>query len=691
MTNAIVNAAPLVRDYGTQDLSTRQLPRVAEAVPQHLPKSYLFAQRGTTDVTLAVGIERENIFGAETFNLIGAYANHSTVFANVFNTNGNQVQYQRVIPEDAGPKANIFFWLDVLPTTVDIYERNSDGSIKTTSLGEPIITGTAAGYKVKWVVTNALTATEAQAFGARTQVAGDQVDPITNTQSTRYPMFDLSVNSQGGYGNNMGVRLWAPTSLDGQLPTKLMTTKFAYPYNISVIEKQDGLTTPSVKSTILGEQNLQISFKQGVIDPSTSQRLYAGDLFVQSYSNTTDPRYPKVYADFDGFHIYQANIDTLVGLFHAAEVPFIDGNSDFGADAAEAHLFNFVSGTNSSAAPYNSFVFVDSVDSLRLSQYTNVYAKGGSDGTMSDEVFAALVSADVLRYADRSDEYQDKAYYVESILYDSGFPLQTKLDLAAFISQRRDTTVIWGTYIAGGGIQTPSEENAIAVAIRTRAQGLPESDYFGTSVMRGAIFGRSALIRNSQWIDRVPVCYEVANQLSIYMGAANGRWTTLKEPDGAPGSIITTLYDISYTWVPDDVRNRNWDIGLNWVQRYDRSSFFFPALHSLMSDDTSVLSSLINVLAVTQLNKVAHAAWREFSGVSKYTPAQLIDRVNAFARIRVANKFDDRYTIEPDTIITEMDDLRGYSWTLVFKFYANNSRTVMTTYTQAYRLSDLTT
>jgi hypothetical protein len=94
-------------------------------------------------------------------------------------------------------------------------------------------------------------------------------------------------------------------------------------------------------------------------------------------------------------------------------------------------------------------------------------------------------------------------------------------------------------------------------------------------------------------------------------------------------------------------------------------------------------------MAIAYLNKIAHAAWREFSGVSRLTPAQLTDRVNEYVNARVTGIFDDRFVIEPAAFFTQSDSLRGYSWTLPIKIYAPNQMTVMTTYVQAYRISDL--
>ncbi len=94
-------------------------------------------------------------------------------------------------------------------------------------------------------------------------------------------------------------------------------------------------------------------------------------------------------------------------------------------------------------------------------------------------------------------------------------------------------------------------------------------------------------------------------------------------------------------------------------------------------------------MAICQLNKVAHAAWREFSGVAYLTNAQLIDRVNEFVYNRTKDRFDARYVVIPDTTITEMDALRGFSWTQPIKIYSPSMKTVMTTYVQAYRIEDL--
>ena len=690
MSQQIVNAAPMVIDYGTEDLSTRLLPREPEAIPQHLAKFYIFAQKGPTDPQLVSGNERDLIFGSDTFLETSKFFNHATAFANLANKEGNPTMLQRLVPDDAGPESNMIVWLDVLPTLVDLYERNTDGSIKLDLAGDPTILGTAAGYKVKWVVTHHSTKVAAQDFGLATIGPGDQTDPDTLTQSQRYPIFELKVSSQGEAGNNVGIRLWAPTlGISGSVPTRMMAETAAYPYNISVIRKATALAAPDIVPTLFNEKILLTTFKPGIIDPLTEAQLYIGDIFTDAYQNLTDLRYPKRFGEFGAIKVYDANIDLLLGMFHTAEVPFIDEFSDFSSLATDKHLFNFVTGVSSFDVPYHSFVFVDSVTTVRFSQYTNVFAAGGSDGTMTDVIHADLASIQMLRYLDPLDPVQDLVVNPESIMYDSGYPLDAKYAMCAFISVRKDTMVVTGVHDVAGPELTADQEHSIAVALRTRLQMFPESDYFGTPTMRGMIVGQSGKLRNSKYIKRLPLTAEVLIKAARYMGAGNGKWKNGFHFDAAPGSIVENMYDINNTWVPASVRNRNWDAGLNWVQAYDRRSFFFPALKTVYENDTSVLNSFFTVMAICYLNKVAHSAWREFTGTSHLTNAQLAERVNDFVINNTQHKFDDRFVIRPEAFFTDMDLLRGFSWTLPIKIYAPNMKTVMTTYVQAFRAEDL--
>lgn len=689
MANQIVNAAPMVIDHGIQDLSTRQVPVEPIPVPQHLAKFFFFAKKGGTKPAIMTGPRLLSEYGEETFDFRSKFATHSTVFMQGVISEGSVVMAQRVIPDDAGPEANLTLYLDVLEAEVDLYETNSDGSIKLDPLGDPIVTGTTEGHKVKWVVEHAQTESELQAFGAATIKPGDQTDANTNAQSQRYPILQLKASSKGAYGNDTGIRLWAPTLKSvSAMPTKLMTGEKAYPYFISVIERATPVDVPKPMATIFNEQKTMVTFKPMSVDPLTDKEMYIEETFVDSYSNTTDARYPLVTGAFDKIKVYQENIDLLLTQFQAKEVPFLEVDSDMTASEEDKHLFNFVSGVNSNNEPYKSFVFVDSPDSIRLSEYTNVYAGGGSDGTMTNEELDKLVGREMDRYLDENDEVQQIARHVESHFYDSGFGKETKLKLANFIAHRHDTFLVLSTHESGERDLDASEEHSLAIALRTRLQMMPESEYFGTEVVRAAIVGRTYKLRNSQWKERTALTYEWLRKSARYMGAGNGRWTNGQDFSGAPGSIVEFGEDINISWVPAGVRNRNWDVGLNWVDAYDLHRYHIPAFKTIYSNDTSILTSYTNACAFGTINKILHAAHREFSGVDNLTNAQLVQRVNDFINDRVSGIFDNRFIIEPQALITDMDYLRGFSWTLPVLVRGNNMKTVMTAYAVAGRIDE---
>jgi hypothetical protein len=691
MANQIVNAAPMVIQRGTQDLSTVPLPILPEAIPQHLPKFYMYAQKGPLTPQLVVGQSMVNMYGSETFDLRKQYANHATVFIDAINAEANMMMLQRLIPQDAGPAATINLSLDVLPTTVNQYQRNSDGSIYLSPTGQPNVTGSVNGFKVKWVFSyNAAAAP----LGTLTMGTGSQVDPTTGLTSSLYPIFQFEVSSPGNYGNNRAIRLWAPTLVsDPSMDTNILINNRAYPIYLSVYGRPNSRTAPSIVSTLTGNNQVTSVYAPGVIDTLTDQELYVQQNFINSYQNIGQPGVPNAYGDFGSMYTYQANIDLLLAQFFAAEVPFITAYTDFTNSIEDMYMFNMISGMNSSGAPYTTFQLVDDSNSVRLTNYANIYAKGGSDGTMNDALFDQLVSAAVSQYGDPQSPLMDTATNVESIMYDTGFSLSTKQAMTNFIAVRKDTFLTLSTFTSfndGGQQLTEAEENSIAIGLRTQLQMYPESNYFGTPVMRAIIIGRNGKLLNSTWPNRVPLTYELAIKSARYMGAADGKWASGEDFDCAPGSVLNSMYDVNITFVSDTNRNNDWDVGLNWVQAYDRSSLFFPALKTVYDNDTSVLNSYFVALAIGQLNKVAHAAWRQFSGVEHLTNAQLADAVNIFVNDNVKGRFDGRYIIVPNTLFTEMDVLRGYSWTLPIEIYAPNMKTVMTTYVQAYRIGSYT-
>lgn len=690
MNDYIVNAAPMLKNPGAKDVSTVNVNREPVARPTHLPLIFLYAQKQVDGRHLLSPADAELLYGSETFNLKGKYANHSTVFRNGMATYGQNMMYECITPADAGPAANYTLYLDVLPTKVDIYERNSDGSIKIVA-GAPVITGTADGYKVKIVAESLSTVTAAQNFGKATIVPGNQIDTATSTQSQRYPIWSTMASYRGSDGNNAGTRTWPMTSEAGNsIPSKMMAEQRAYPYQFAVVKRANERSSPKATATIYGDLSTLVTFKPNTTDPLTTEELYIGDKLLKQYNNADDPRYAPIYGEFNKLVVYQNNIDALLKLFHAAEVPFINQFYDFSSSVDDMYLFNFLGGTTSGGVPYNTYQFVDDTDSIRLSEYTTVYAAGGFDGTMSDEAFADEVALRMERYIDPNDSVQDVARNVESVIHDSGFPLDTKYKLINLISQRKDVHLTLSPYETGQPAMTQSEEVSAAIALRTRVQNMPESTLHGTPAMRCLIMGCSGLIRNSVFAKRVPATYEIALKSARYMGAASGVWNKTYSFSNGDNANVEFLYDINTIWVAPSVRNRLWDVGLNFILAKDVNTFFFPALKTVYTDDTSIFNGYFNTVIACDLSKVIHRTWAEFSGADDLTDEQLCEQVDNDILNRVAGKYSGRVKIVPQSKITSRNAALGFVWTTPVKMYGNVAKTVMVGYVEGHRASELT-
>lgn len=687
----IVNGAPMTIFRGTQDLSTVAQVVEPEARPTHLPKIYLYAKSGPTTPQLVVGASRVSIYGDESFDLRKPWATHATVLANIINSQGNMAMIQRVKPDDAGPNASIRLYLDLLPMQVPLYKRNSDGSYELDVDGNKVPTGTTvSGFKAKWVLDRVVTQPDgSDDFGQATQKPGDQTDPVAQTQSLRYPVMDLRVPFFGEAGNHTGLRIWsANVNSSNPLDTRLLEQAKVFPFRLACIKRRDLLSTPSVVETTTTEQFVDVCLKPQTLDRNTDSLIYIGDRFIQSYQDFDTPGQPPVYGPFGELHVYQDNVEELVTRIYAAEHA-VGNSSDFTGEDDEAYRLNLVGAFDSEGRPYDAYILDTAApNALRLTETANIYAGGGSDGTMNEELFARLVSKEVAEYANANSSLMDTVMNPESIIYDSGFPLETKYELMKFMAVRKDTAVVVSTHDVLGRELTAAEEYSLAVALRTRMQNYPESEYFGTSCCRGVIIGRSGRLLMSQYTKRLPLTLEVARKMASYMGAANGSWKPGFAFDVSPANQVTMFKDVNVLFTPASTRNKEWAAGLVTVLNFQRGTAFFPAFKTVYDKDDSVLNSVITMMGIVELEKLGEHVWREFSGRSDLTNSQLKERVEERYTELCLGKFDDRFTIVPEVYFTAADVARGYSWSLRVNIYAANMKTVQVLEIAARRKPD---
>jgi len=711
-----VNASPQFINLGVNDMSGSIVTPEPVEIPQHLPKAYFYARKGTTIPTPTIGGPMLVMYGAETFDKDNVYYNHSTRFITGFTGAANTVMLQRVIPDDANPESNITIYLDVLATDVPNYVRNSDGSYvidpATNDYKVDTDNPTISGYKYKIIEEYVPEGIEP---GSATMKTGTMVDADGNT-STMYPIIDLKAKYRGEFYNNIGIGIGSMS--DDEVQREIIEATKSLPYKLELVSRENTDSKYVVKPSLYGEPNVQFTFKEGAINPLTKSRFDLETVFTQNWYNETDPLLPLDYDEFEKIYVYTTSLDTVLAMLLEKEAPYVTNNPttwDDGNEAAtsawfdyltadeeltadEKYIFNFLNGKSTKGVNYFTFVRSDDTpvttpeqQEITMSLTTPVFLKGGSDGSLTPEMFNTLVERELAKYLDSDSEVMDNAINVESVMYDSGFPLNTKEELCNFIAVRKDTAVALSTHDASLGEKflPLSDERAIAVALKNRLKLTPESDYFGTSVARGIVVAGTGLLADNSTKDRIPLLYSIGVKSAKFMGAGDGKWNGVYAFDRAPGNIITELVSIEPSFIPAGIKPTLWNDGIVWAQPYDRRQYHFPAVQTVYDDDTSVLNSWFTVIAVCTVTKIADNAWRNFTGATDLTEAQLSEAIVAYVNKATKNIFDGRIVVVPEVVFTEADKQRGYSWKMINRLYANNMKTVAVYETAVYRMSDL--
>lgn len=695
----IKNAAPMVIDQGIKDLSTTVKPESSLISPQHLPKFYIFAETGPLGSNfIDLGEDTlTNLYGDETFNVEGKYYTHQTPFLQAVASAGNNCVVHRLSADDAKDNANITLYLDVLPCQVPLYQKYSDGSLILDSVtGQPLTVKdsnnddiTVAGYKACWVSDYTVATIGQYEVGRRPIRPGIQSEG--GVQSQQYPIFEVRSEHPGEYGNKIAVRIYNALQTDNYpFPSNFLNDTKVYPYYFQVVKLLDNSSGKTMTyQNGYGSLFSRFSSKKGSIDPTSG-------LVVDFTKTITDQYVNKSFAGSTGVgevHSYFDNIETVLGMFYTSEKIVSDSYRDTAINNSvdNRHCFNFIGFTSSNGSPYQSVKQVNVAGSVRLTKNSNQFLKGSNDGTMSEALLDQLVADDMEYYNSPTSDYNDLVLHPESIIYDTGFTLTTKKVLPKFIARRKDTFVVLSTYAHNNQASLVADQYSLAVALKTMLELYPESDVWSTPVTRGMIIGGSGKIKGSPYLKRVPTSYEVAYKASRYMGSSTGAWKNGYAFDKAPLSVISQLYDIDNTWVPAVTRNAMWAVGLNFPLNYKIKSQFFPALQTVYENDTSVLNSFFTAVAISYLNKIGHAAWREFSGTISYTNAQLEEAVTSYVASMVKDKFDGKFVVIPECKVTEEDALRGYSFNLTIKIYSPNMKTVMVSKVESYRIESLNT
>ena len=695
----ITSGVPRTRMLGIHDKSARKVSRDPLPTPDHLPKVYLYAEKGPSEPMLVNAADRDMLYGARTFDERDIYATHQTALVNTCFTKGNVCMIQRVIPQDAPPPATVGISFDVLKTSIKQYQRNYDGSFALDLNQQKIETGTFIdGYSINIISEMIpLDIDGNSTFGIRPIKQGTRVDTVTGAESTVYPIHDFMVSSQGASGNNKGIRLFVPTTKSEiQVNDKLVTNQKIFPYALACVERANLLSTSSVIDTMAGDRFINVSLEKNALDKTVDQELYVADRFVQSWNDNEDATVAPIIGAFDKFHVYQEHVDYLLDLFVKSELPYMTSDSDFAITTDSTgvvvtedpiYLFNPWSGVSSNNTPYYSYEIAQG--SIRFNPNTILWASGGGDGTMSLTNFSRDVGNMVEEYLNPNSLLQQSAYHCETFIYDTGFLLEDKYKLLSFIARRKDTAVVLSTYTVGGRDLTVGEESSVGRALSVRALLYPESAYYGTSTCRSMVLAGYGTMKSSRYRSQLPLAVEISSKLAAYHGSSNGTWKTGFSYDDEKNNRVELFKNIKNAFRPANVRENDWNNGVVFVEHFDRATLYWPALQTVYDNDTSVLNSIKFVTACIALQRFGQEAQRQYSGNASLTNAQYAARIRDYIQTKAEGHFDSAYVVETEVGYTDKDLQRGYSYNTVIRIYGPTMKTVQTLTVESLRIEEL--
>lgn len=676
-----LNAAPNAVLHGIEDVSGRRVDPAPVQLPIHLPHVPILAQRGPAEAQILSPSDAQRIYGDVSFDYRKPYAKHTTALAKeCLFPNANSAVFQRLIPTDA-TRAAMGIGLDVIEKQLDEYERNPDGSFVLDPQGKKIPTGTKVkGHVGKWVIYDIAE----KDVGKTKPKQGTMQDGAK--QSMLYPMFELVVSHHGKYGNNVGLRMWAPTVNDASpLNEYIVNETRAYLYRLAFLERADDRSTPLPLRGLMDQTYVDFGLKPDMYYEPLRMGLHANEVVIPGYRDTDRSKgIAPEYGPFKTFKVYQDNVDLITNLVFAEEKAAQGWTDD------DTYMVNLLSAQDENGNGYHTFELLDIFDGgINLNDQATFYAKDGHDGDLSDTAFDELCYTEFNNFGTQFNEFLDIARFPQSVVYDSGFSVKTKKAMTKIIGARKDIWIALATQDVSLPQNNAEAESSMAVALRTQCEMQPEAELYGTSVVRAAIIGHSGYLINSEYKKLVPGTFEIAYMLAAWAGAGDGKLKGRFSPDVDPMNKVKLLRDVNCTWKGSRVRNKDWDNGLVWCQSYDHMSLFFPGMQTVYKDDTSILNSLLNMIICVEVQKVCFRVWRKFTGRSNMSNLQYEQASDREITAQTTGRFDERVVIVPETFHSARNVQQGYANSARVHVYGNNMKTVSEFTVVAHRIEEL--
>ncbi|AFQ96719.1 putative tail sheath protein [Erwinia phage vB_EamM_Stratton] len=671
------NGAPLNNKQGWQDNSVLPLVRTATGDPIHKPLIFTFAARGVDNEAFPLtGDNALSLLGRSIFDLRGPYATFNTPYQAMFNANGNECMYQRLVPDDAKTAA-IRVFADVLETKVPAYER-INGIVQYDATGKPKVKEQVDGIVV--VFRSVIIDSTTPAFKAGVVTDGTMTGD-GGTKSKLYPLFDIQGPYAGADVNGFGFKM-VPLN-EKSSPTMASAYQNSVGgrmYQLQWFETLEGVTSPVVWKTLTGLSSMNFSFKPDAYYLPMRTQLDFDVIIPDGYRKTM----PDVgglpdYGPFEEFHIYRDNLETVLGLAQAAVQ---------NVNIADPYMVDIFGGLDLIGQPYDGVQVNPATETGKMVfSASNIhYLQGGSDGTMGDSTYDELVRREMLLFPeDGKVRYDNELKYSLGCFWDSGFSFDTKEACVNFIGKSRNTFLTLCTHVFDQGRNDLQTEEGAKVALIELITSVPESSYYGTPAARGMVTGQTAFIRNSSYKKPVPMNYSIASFFSKYLGAGEGRAKPSARFSRGEETIIEDLYDLSMPWKGNEVYASDWDVSLITARSRDYYRLFIPAIQSIYSEDRSVLNNALFNFIMTYVYRVSDGVWADMSGENRMTDNERAKMIENKITERLEGRLDNIADVTPSAYFTADDKANGYSVTLDLNAYGGVLLTQFNTTIKVYR------
>lgn len=688
---SLVNAAPKLITGGINDQSRGTLVREPVTFPQHLPLLRLFTETGPETTTLVgtSGSGFNELYGANSLNRRSKYFNTQSLLAETLLAEGNAFFVKRLKPEDAGNPARVIVGIDIVkdmvPRRVDqLAGFNYPDQVPGTDPEIP--ESEVEGYRARIVLINR----NDVEVGKQVPVEGNITSTIDGEQSTIYPLFEMPASFFGSAGKNLGFSMWSPTTNDTTPFDKAAADEFmTRMYRFKFIRRDQAGSSPVTIKTKTDDDFVDVCFDDGVYSKTSDREFYIGEQLIAAYEDDgfTSGATP-MYAPFSEIYVYSEHLSDVQQKLYENELIV--------NPAAETNLlgpgqFDAFTGIDVDGYYYQGFLLEGPLEGgIRLGQSTYVYAEGGDDGTMDHDTYESLVSMENRNFGQLGDQYENIAVYPFSVIYDTGLSMEGKATMASVLGKRGDIRTVFTTFVEKEGrAPTQSEEISRAHALMAQLRAYPESTLHGTPVCRAEIILQTGRLAVGNYTKPVPQVIDYAQRWARFAGVGTGVLREGADIDESPNNRVELLKNLNETFFNDRVQTDLWSAGATYTLSYDHRSQYYPAIHSVYADDTSVLISPITVSICTDVMRLVRRVHAEFSGNAKLTKAQLIERCDNMILEMVDGRYGGRVQVIPETYFTDADDQRGFSWHCKVTVYANNPRTVMIFDLETRRMEDL--